>query len=88
MSRRLIIVDDEADNDPAALKRALDLLQEGGFKAYPVSSVFAAGSVLIENADLSGAPQADQAALQTLLLQKTLLEDELRRLSYLDRKFR
>ena len=83
MSRRLIIVEDPGEEGVTNLEQGLELLRSQGLKAYPVSSVFATD--LLRQASLAVAasepasPQAEQAAIQTLLGQKTLLEDELRR---------
>ena len=89
MSRRLIFIEDFSDEqDSAEFEQALELLQDNGFKAYPVSSIFAsdepAAQPLLSESDAfldadNTADTGDAKAIETLLRQKTLLESEVRR---------
>jgi PAS domain S-box-containing protein len=81
MARRIIIVED-FNEDPARLEEALESLQDRGLKAYFASPIFglpheneAATAALPEFRDAT----TDDLAMRTLLRQKTLLEDELRK---------
>ncbi len=83
MGRRIIIVEDFFEDNPAPIEEVLRLLADRGLKAFLASSVFASPSSEDEAA-LSEEPlpekrvEAENSAVQTLLRQKTLLENELR----------
>ncbi len=88
MSRRLIIIEDDASEFEADnLEEALELLHSQGLKAYAASSLFEMETPYtnkLTSQDLENLPlpssQGEQIALETLLLQKTILENELRKL--------
>ncbi len=81
MARRLIIVEDFYE-DSRPIEEVLTAFQDKGLKAYIASSVFSADTSpaeiaeIVETAQLS---QAEQSVVETLLRQKTLLENELRK---------
>lgn len=71
--------------DAGKLEQALTLLGDHGFKAYPLSAIFNQPaysdypSPVNLATDLPSVSPDDRAILETLLNQKTLLEDELRK---------
>ncbi len=79
MARRIIVVED-VDGDITKLDEAVNLLQEAGLKAYFASSTFSLphlSEAAIQAQTETNLP--DAVALQTLLSQKSLLEEELRK---------
>lgn len=90
MARKIIVVEDVSD-DVTSIEKALSLLQDNGFKAYQVSTIFNNSNEWLSlNQSLEVLAAADDttetmvasgevAMFETLLNQKTLLEDELRK---------
>ncbi len=80
MGRRIIIVEDFLDQ-AEPVEAVLEALQDRGLKAYLASSVFAASTIAeIAEVDLKAQlSEAEQSVVETLLLQKTILENELRK---------
>ena len=81
MARKIIVIED-FEGETAQLEEALSSLHQRGFKAYFASSIFNT-PLQYDLADpppqLLSNKAAEINALQTLLHQKTLLEDELRK---------
>lgn len=81
MARRIIIVEDFDESGP--IEEALNTLQNMGLKAYLASSIFATQAEISRTGTtgpLGAAPgENEQGVVKTLLLQKILLENELRR---------
>jgi len=86
MARRIIVIEDVAEEGDG-VAQALTLLTDHGFKAYQLSTIFnqpaysdyPSPAFVSVAADLPSVSPEDRATLETLLNQKTLLEDELRK---------
>ncbi len=80
MARKLIVVED-FDGDTERFEKALKTLQDQGFNAYFSSSVFGLAHQTETTSDAPVEPSApaNETALRTLLNQKIMLEDELRK---------
>ena len=84
MARRIIVIEDVTE-EASRVEQALSLLADHGFKAYPLSTIFNQPasfdypSPTDVVADLPSVSSDDKSILETLLNQKILLEDELRK---------
>lgn len=82
MSRRIIVIED-FNEDENSVEKAIELLENQGLRAYQVSNIFSSQQLqsVSNNVSLSTETNNNESsqALATLLQQKTLLEDELRK---------